>query len=149
MRRVAAAFVLLLPLLTAGAQESVVSVDLYMGLAKPDDVKYLAGIQGAPRALRVRIKQPGTNASKTQRVTVTGLLTKEQVATLLQSMLGTDKSYWSLKRPLGVTVAGDEHRAEVSTSYFCGLLCGSGISYLYTYDQARWRYLYSFDRWIS
>jgi hypothetical protein len=148
MRCIATAFVLLLPLLAAAAEDSVVWVDLYVGtnLAPPDDLKYLAGVKGAARSVHVRLHQSGTNASRNERITVSGALTKAQVTTLLQAVFGSDKKYWSPARPLSISITGDEYRARVSTKCVpCGSECIDEVSYLYTHDEAGWHYLYTFN----
>jgi hypothetical protein len=147
MRPLLIAFALLLSLL-ATAQESMLWVDPSIEEARPDDLNYLAAIKGRSRSFDVLLHQLGAIATRRQRVTVKGALTKAQVADLLQSVLGADKSYWG-QYPTAISVVGDEHRAKISTIYVCGDLCGSGMNYLYTYEGNVWRYLYSFNRWFS
>jgi len=131
------------------AKESVISVDLYMGVARPEDARYIEDIVGPSRTVSIVIHGIDIHQKKTQRVEMKGPLNTERVSSLLQAVFGSDTSYWMLKHDLRMSVVGDEYRAKVSTSYVCGHLCGGGVSYFYTFDSAHWRYLYSCDRWIS
>jgi len=131
------------------AEESVILVDPYMGIARPEDIKYIADIRGPTRTVTIMIRRSGANMQKNQRAQLKGPLNIERVSSLLQAIFGSDDSYWALKRTLNISITGDEYRARVDTVDVCGSLCGGGISYFYTFDNTRWRYLYSCDRWVS
>ena len=51
--------------------------------------------------------------------------------------------------PPSVSIKGDKHRTEVKYAVVCGLLCGSGQSRLFDGEGDEWKYLYSYDHWIS
>lgn len=147
---IAAMLVCLLNGHTLPAQESVTTVDLISGEANPEDAQHIQNIKGPTRTMSIVIRHSGTDIRRTQRVRVTGSLSREQVVSLAQAVLGTDDIYWAaIKYPFDVSITGDEYRTRIDRSYDCGGLCGSGISYFYSYDQAGWRYLYSCDSWIS
>jgi hypothetical protein len=154
MRRLAATSILLFPLLAAADDSPLHDVafeECMRKQGKPDDLKYFAVFRGATRDVRVELRQRGTNTSRSQPVKVTGALSNVQVAALLQTVIGADTFYWSLNATLlfyKVYIDGDERRALISLSYKCPV-CGNGRSYVYTYEQGKWRDLYRLCDWDS
>jgi hypothetical protein len=152
MRRLAATFISLLALIAAADESLSFKGDACMReYGQPDDRQYLAGNRGATRDVHVALHQRGTNASRSQPVKVSGVLSNVQLAALLQTFIDYEsQDYWSLNTNrlfYRVYMEGDEHRALVALDYRCGGLCGHGSSSVYTYDQGKWHELYGLCDW--
>ena len=83
------------------------------------------------------------------RVQIGGPLDDKQVEVLLLPLLSGQEVLGNRKYKLTVIVAGDAHRAAVTIGTYCGQLCGSGRSYVFTLDDGTWRRLYVYRSWVS
>jgi hypothetical protein len=118
-----------------------------------DDQWQFAGIRDTTRDVRVELRQRGTSASRSQLVKVTGALSNVQVTALVQTFIDyAGRDHWRLNtNPLfyKAYIVGDEHRALIALDYQCGDWCGWGQSWVYTYEQGKWRVLYGLCAWNS
>ena len=131
------------------ASDTVVYIDTRGDGILASDAAYLNAIHSQKHTEAVRVIRKSDGVRVAVQVEVTSSLTVKELTDLLQPILEGRESLGSKKVRLGVRVEGDKHRVKVSVGSGCGLLCGGGESYMYSADDGAWRYLYTFDHWIS
>jgi hypothetical protein len=130
------------------AADTVVYVDTRGDRLLPADSAYLETVIGKERKVPIFISRKGDGRRIRVLVNYTGDLGASDLEQLLQPVLADVVAEVSKKYHVYVSAKGDKHRVSVEISSACGMLCGSSVSYLYTYD-GDWRFLYSYNHAIS
>ena len=151
MRQVlhAAALIGFLAVSVAACADNLVYVDTRGDNLLKTDADYLSKVVGAERRAIVAIVRKRDGKTVKLVVQVRGPLSNSDCEALLQPILADMGALGSRKFTLSVNIKGDKHRVEVKYAVVCGLLCGSGQSRLFDREGDEWKYLYSYDHWIS
>jgi len=133
----------------AGTEGSVVTTTIQWGAPHALDVTYVEKMPKEQHTVAVLIRQVGTQTTRSQKVTVRGTLSKDQVTAILNSIYSNDAAYWDKrfweKRYWNkVELTGDSHLARVTTSVGAEYAYG-GITYWVSSDKGEVLLLYTSD----
>ena len=115
----------------------------------PADSAYLQAIAGVKQRIVVSVVHAKGGAPVAIPVSYVGPLDPRDLMPFLQALLADPKSGTDTESKLVVSVKGDKHRLSILIGTSCGLLCGGSVSHLFTNENGRWRYLYSYDHLVS